>query len=438
MPATIAAIATGPAPGGIGIIRLSGPLALESARAVALDLPPAVEPRRAYLSRFSTRAGELLDEGVVLWFEAPHSYTGEDVAELHAHGSPRLLSLLLAEVLGDDRLRLAAPGEFSRRAYVNGRMDLARAEAVADLVGAASEAAARAAAAQLRGALSDRVQALRRPLLQLHADLEGVLSFPDEAEGAEEGTGARVRALAAEAAALAGAVGAGQLVRRGARVALYGPVNAGKSTLFNRLAGSPRALVHPEPGTTRDVLEAAVELGGLAVCWLDTAGLREAEGAVEALGVEQARRAVWSADLAVLLLPPDARPEEAGAWQAEAAPTPVLRVRGKADVPGPAPAEIAVSGKTGQGVERLQELVRARLLGEGVASGVVAASERQAGAIRQAAEILQRAAASVELSTLEVVSGELALALEALGQITGESATEALLDEVFRRFCVGK
>ncbi|HEY8210061.1 MAG TPA: tRNA uridine-5-carboxymethylaminomethyl(34) synthesis GTPase MnmE [Myxococcaceae bacterium] len=438
MPATIAAIATGPAPGGIGIIRLSGPLALEAARAVAPDLPGALEPRCACVSRFCARDGALLDEGLVLWFAAPHSYTGEEVVELHAHGSPRLLEALLREVLRDDRLRLAAPGEFSRRAYLNGRMDLARAEAVADLVAAESEAAARAAAASLRGALSERVQAVRRPLLELHADLEGVLNFPEEAEGEDEGAGTRVQALAREAAALAAAVGAGQLVRRGAKVALYGPVNAGKSTLFNRLVGTARALVHAEPGTTRDVLEATVELGGVAVCWQDTAGLRAAEGAVEAMGVEQARRAVRGADLAVLLVPPESSAEARRAWREEAGATPVLQVRGKADLPGPAQAELAVSGQTGAGVEQLQADVRRRLIGEGVASGVLAASERQAAAIRLAAEALQRAAAAVEASTLEVVSGELGMALDALGQVTGESATEALLDEVFRRFCVGK
>ena len=438
MQATIAAIATGPAPGGIGIIRLSGPLAVEAARAVAPDLPAELEARRAAFTRFAARDGTLLDEGLVLWFAAPHSYTGEEVVELHAHGSPRLLSLLLAEVLRDDRLRLAAPGEFSRRAYLNGRMDLARAEAVADLVAATSEAAARASAASLRGALSERVQALRRPLLELRADLEGVLNFPDEAEGAEDGSGPRVQALAKEAAVLAAAVGAGLLVRRGAKVAIYGPVNAGKSTLFNRLAGAGRALVHPEPGTTRDVLEATVELGGLAVCWQDTAGLREAAGAVEALGVEQARRAVRGADLAVLLVPPEAKPEARRAWVEEAGPTPVLQVRGKADLPGPAEAGLAVSGQTGAGVEALQEEVLRRLLGDGVASGVLAASERQAAAIRLAGEALQRAASAAEMSTLEVVSGELGMALDALGQVTGESAGEALLDEVFRRFCVGK
>lgn len=438
MSATIAAIATGPAPGGIGIIRLSGPLALEAARAVAPDLPPAPEPRRAYFTRFAFRDGSLLDEGLVLWFSAPRSYTGEQVVELQAHGSPRLLSVLLAEVLRDDRLRLAAPGEFTRRAYLNGRMDLARAEAVAELVSAESEAAALAAAASLRGALSDRVQALRRPLLELHADLEGALNFPDEAEGADDGAGPRVRALAQGAAALAREAGLGHLVRRTAKVALYGPVNAGKSTLFNRLVGSPRALVHPEPGTTRDVLEAFGQLGSWAVCWLDTAGLRVAEGAVEAMGVEQARRAVRGADLAVLLIPPDASPEDRRAWAAEAGPTPVLEVRGKADLAGPAEAELSASGQTGLGVERLQEAVRARLLGDRVPSALVAASERQVAAIRLASEALQRAAAAVEVSTLEVVSGELGAALDALGQVTGESASEALLDEVFRRFCVGK
>jgi tRNA modification GTPase len=433
---TIAAIATGPAAGGVGIVRLSGPLAVEASRPLAPDLPAGpLAPRHAYFTRFTDRRGGVLDEGLYLSFRAPASFTGEDVVELHAHGSPRLLSLLLAEVLADDRLRLAEPGEFSRRALLNGRTDLARAEAVADLVAAESEAAVRAAAAQLRGALSERVQALRRPLLELHADLEGALSFPDEADGAEEGAGARVEALKVRAEELVRAVGAGTLVRRGARVALFGPVNAGKSTLFNRLAGEARSLVDEEPGTTRDVLEARVELAGVGITWLDTAGLRSAAGRVEAMGVERARQAVRSADLAVLLVPPG---EGAESWMAEAGETPVLVVRGKADLPGGPDGALAVSGVTGQGVQALEQEVVRRLAGGGIGQGVLAASERQAAAVRRAAEALGRASLAVQVSTLEVVSGEIGAALDALGEVTGESAGEALLDEVFRRFCIGK
>lgn len=434
---TIAAIATGPVAGGVGILRLSGPLALEVSRPLAPDLPagpPA--PRHAYFTRFADRRGGVLDEGLYLFFQAPASFTGEDVVELQAHGSPRLLSLLLAEVLADERVRLAEPGEFSRRALLNGRTDLARAEAVADLVAAESEAAVRAAAAQLRGALSEQVQALRRPLLELHADLEGALNFPDEADGADEAGGTRVQALKAQAEALARAVRGGALVRRGAKVALFGPVNAGKSTLFNRLAGEARSLVDDEPGTTRDVLEARAEVGGVGITWLDTAGLRAPAGRVEAMGVERARQSVRSADLAVLLLPPE---ESAGPWAAEGGETPVLVVRGKADLlPDGTAGALAVSGTTGQGIRALEEAVLRRLTGAGIGQGVLAASERQAAAIRRAAEAIDRAARATAVSTLEVVSGEIGAALDALGEVTGESAGEALLDEIFRRFCIGK
>ncbi|WP_434301721.1 tRNA uridine-5-carboxymethylaminomethyl(34) synthesis GTPase MnmE [Corallococcus exiguus] len=446
---TIVALATAPAAGAVGILRVSGPAALEVGRRLAPGVPASPTPRHAYLASFVDAAGAVLDEGLFLYFQAPRSFTGEDVVELQAHGSPRLLRLLLTRALEDERVRPALPGEFTRRAFLNGRIDLTRAEAVADLVAADSEAAVRAAAAGLSGALAGRIRALETPLRELHADLEGVLNFPEEAEGADAEAGPRVTALRSAAEALRAEVGRGRLVRQGARVALYGPVNAGKSTLFNRLVGEARALVDDEPGTTRDALEARVEWDGLGVTLYDTAGLREAPGRVEALGIARTRELLAAVDLAVLVLPPGTSRDEASSWTREAGATPVLSVTGKCDVmleaqeehgsaalPSPAPPR--VSGLTGEGVEALRTSVLTRLWGGGTPSAVALVSERHADALRRTAEALGRAEAASRVSTLEVLSGEVGLALEALGEVSGTSVSEALLDTLFQRFCIGK
>ncbi|CAM4295873.1 tRNA uridine-5-carboxymethylaminomethyl(34) synthesis GTPase MnmE [Corallococcus exiguus] len=446
---TIVALVTAPASGAVGILRVSGPAALEVGRRLAPGVPASPTPRHVYLASFVDAAGAVLDEGLFLYFQAPRSFTGEDVVELQAHGSPRLLRLLLSRALEDERVRPALPGEFTRRAFLNGRIDLTRAEAVADLVAADSEAAVRAAAAGLSGALAERIRALETPLRELHADLEGVLNFPDEAEGADAEAGPRVTALRSAAEALRAEVGRGRLVRQGARVALYGPVNAGKSTLFNRLVGEARALVDDEPGTTRDALEARVEWDGLGVTLYDTAGLREAPGRVEALGIARTRELLAAVDLAVLVLPPGTSRDEASSWTREAGATPVLSVTGKCDVmleareehgsaalPSPAPPR--VSGLTGEGVEALRTSVLTWLWGGGTPSAVALVSERHADALRRTAEALGRAEAASRVSTLEVLSGEVGLALEALGEVSGTSVSEALLDTLFQRFCIGK
>ncbi len=439
---TIAALATAPAAGAVGILRLSGPAALEVGRKLAPGIPAEPTPRHAYLAAFVDAEGRTLDEGLFLYFRAPHSFTGEDVVELQAHGGPRLLRLLLGRVLEDERVRPARPGEFTRRAFLLGRLDLTRAEAVADLVAADSEAAVRAAAAGLSGALSARVRALEELLRALHADLEGVLNFPDEAEGADADAGTRVAALRAQAQAFLDEAGRGRLVRRGARVVLYGPVNAGKSTLFNRLVGEARALVDDEPGTTRDVLEARVEWEGLALTLLDTAGLRETPGRVEALGIARTREALAAADLAVLVQPPEVTASETEAWTREAGATPLLHVAGKCDVVSSTvsrePERLRVSGRTGEGVEALRTTVLSRLWGGGTPSAVALVSERHADALRRACEALSRAEQACRISTLEVVSGEVGLALEALGEVSGTHVSEALLDAIFQRFCIGK
>ena len=434
---TIAAIATGPAAGGIGIIRLSGPASLMAARRVARALPVVPVTRHAYFTRFTDSAGAVLDEGLTLYFAAPHSMTGEDVVELHAHGAPRLLSLLLAEVLREDGVRPATAGEFTRRAFLSGRIDLSRAEAVADLVAAESEAQVRAAAAQLSGELTSRLEAVSGPLLALQADLEGSLDFPEETEGADDVAAPRLEAGLSAVRELLADARRGALIRRGARVVLYGPVNAGKSTLFNALAGAARALVDAEPGTTRDILEARLELSGLAVTLVDTAGLREQAGRLEALGIGRTREALAGADLNVLVLPPEATAEQRAAWGHESEAARLLEVQGKSDLSAPTDQLLGVSGQTGAGLRELRELICARLGSVG-ASAVVATSERHLAVLEQVEAALVRAREALSVSTLEVVAGELGLALHSLAELTGQDASTALLDAIFQRFCIGK
>ncbi len=459
---TIAAIATGSSPGGIGIVRLSGPAALPAARSVATRLSSTPEPRRATLTDFVDATGAVLDQGLTLYFPGPHSFTGEDVVELHAHGSPRLLQLLLERVAAFPSVRLAEPGEFTRRAFVNGRLDLARAEAVADLVSAESEAAVRAAAAQLTGELSRRVEAIRAPLVELGADVEGVLQFPDEAEAAEVDAAGRFDAALGALKGLVQAGARGALLRRRRRIVLYGPVNAGKSTLFNALVGAERALVDTEPGTTRDVLEAVVDLDGVPVTLVDTAGLRDDAGRVERLGIERAREAVRGADLALLVIPPGATEDELRAWRFEADQRISVEVWAKADLRstwnGPAGsalpsgseglwsgeaggdggrAPLEVSARTGHGLGALREHLLSRL-GAGETEGALMTSERALAALRSALEALTRGRAALDVSTLEVAAGELQLALGALDGLTGQEASADVLDAIFRRFCIGK
>lgn len=448
---TIAAVATAPAAGGIGIIRISGPRAREVSRGIAPGLPVEPEPRRLLRTALTRRTGEVLDEGLAVFFPGPRSFTGEDVVELHAHGSPRLLALLERELLAHPDVRPAEPGEFTRRAVLHGRIDLTRAEGILAMVSAPSEAAVRAAAQLLTGRLAQVLEEIRAPFVALRADVEGVLNFPDESEGVELDLSPRIAALRGSLSALVNELSAGRLLGRRVRVVLFGPVNAGKSTLFNRLLGEERALVDAEPGTTRDVLEAQLELEGVGVVLMDVAGLRDQPGRIEALGIERARAALRSADLAVLVVPPDASEADVGAWRVEAGEVPVLEVGAKCDllVDGEArmggrsrstgtASRVPTSGKTGAGVTELKRELHGRLRELGAAEGRIYATERQADALRRSLASVERAQAAVDVSTLEVIAGELSLGMEALGEVTGENASAAVLDAIFQRFCIGK
>ena len=429
--ATIVAVATGPAAGGVGIVRLSGPLALRAAKSVIEKPVDSPAPRTAVMAAFTDANGAVVDYGLCIYFPAPHTYTGEDVVELHAHGAPRLLALLVSRLATVPGVRLAEAGEFTRRAYMNGRIDLARAEAVADLVAADSLLGLQAAAAQLNGALSRRVESVRAALLALHTDLEAALNFPEEADDAEGDVATRINGVLAPVRELAASVQQGALARRGAKVVLFGPVNAGKSTLFNAWAGDERALVDAEPGTTRDALEAQLEWDGLKVTLVDTAGLRDSPGRLEQRGIERTQAALTQADAVVLLVPPGSHDEELARWRSQVTGKPLLEVRSKADLAN-APG-LAVSALTGVGVESLKQRVR-ELLTLGVAAAVTVSSLRHQEALGRALTALERALTASRSSTLEVVAGEVGLASAALGEVVGADVSTELLDAIFEKF----
>lgn len=431
--ATIIAIATAPGRGAIGVIRVSGPRAMAVLHRLAPGLSPA--PRVATLSTLRVD-GAVVDQALVLFFPGPRSFTGEDVVELHTHGAPRLLNLVVQAALQEPEVRLAEPGEFTRRALMNDRVDLTRAEAIIDLVEARSEAEVKSAAARLEGALARVLDELYQPLLQLSAELEGTLDFPDDAEDVASCAPVLARCLEGARGLEASARAATQ-ARQGGLVVLYGPVNAGKSTLFNRLVGAARALVDDEPGTTRDALEATVEVGGQLVTLVDTAGFRDGAGRLEAMGIERTRQMLREADVAVLLRPPDAGADGLESWRAEVPDERRLEVTGKADLVETAAAGVpAVSGLKGTGVERLLALISARL---GTFDGeALVAGARHLEALIRVREALERAQEALGGSTVEVVAGEVSLALSALGDVMGLDVSQARLDALFARFCIGK
>ena len=435
----IVAPATPPGVSALAIVRLSGPpgAAVAVARAVAPALPRVPAPRRAVFSRFIDADGRPLDEGVALPFAAPRSATGEEVVELFCHGSPAIVAGLL-EAARRAGARPAAPGEFTRRALANGKVDLAGAEGIALLVGAESRGAARRALGLVEGELSRRVAEVRETLLTLLAEVEASLDFAEDAGEPERP--AREAALAREAAALdafASAARATSGRERLPAVAIAGRPNAGKSTLFNALFGSDRAIVTAVPGTTRDAVAETVEFGDLRVRLVDTAGLREAADEPERLGVEAARRAAGEADVVLLLLDGSQPAGAADAAARDALGGKAILVRTKADLPqdgnGP-PADVAVSARTGEGLEALKALLVRRLSRTEAGEGLLVLDRHRDALERTAAAVRAAAAAPAD----ELVAAALRDALNALGEITGETATAELLDRIFSTFCIGK
>jgi len=498
----IVAIATAPGRGAVGIVRVSG-RGLAPLVSVLCGRLPA--PRHARYGPFLAADGGPIDQGLALWFPAPHSYTGEDVLELQAHGGPVLLQLLLARCLeaaaepdpvtGRPRLpglRLADPGEFTQRAFLNDKLDLAQAEAVADLIDASTEAAARSAGRSLAGAFSREVDALARRIVHLRMLVEATLDFPEEEIDFLERADARgqLAAIAAAVAAVQAQARQGALLREGMQVVLAGQPNVGKSSLLNALAGAELAIVTPIPGTTRDKVSQTIQIDGVPVHVVDTAGLRtdaEAGDEVERIGIARSWSAIAEAD-AVIFLHDLGRRGEPAYEAAEAAIAErlaasgvqqLLHVHNKADAvdeavrqrwstdpgqgalgaqarqaaPGPdddtlgpwaveqsGDGQVALSARTGAGLERLRRSLLARAGWQALPEGVFIARRRHVQALAECAAHLEEAQALVRepAAGLELLAEELRLAHRALEAITGAFTNEDLLGEIFSRFCIGK
>jgi len=428
---TIFALSSGGLPSGVAVVRVSGPGAGPALVRLAGRLP---SPRRASLRLLKGADGAPLDRGLVLFLPGPGSATGEDMAEFHVHGGRAVVEALARALLGVPGLRPAKAGEFTRRAFANGRLDLTEVEGLADLVEAETEGQRRQALAQAEGALARRAGAWREAVIELRAEVEARLDFADEDEVEEALPEGFVDALAALArdveAALAGA-GRGMRLREGVRVALLGPPNAGKSTLLNALARREVAIVAEEPGTTRDVLEAALSLEGVPLILQDTAGLRETASIAERMGVERALERARAADLVLWVSEGAAEPppENLGA--------PAWRIASKADLVPPAPDAYAVAAPTGAGLDRLEEALARFAASVAAPSGDAALSRpRQQAAVAALGLALARAAQPG--APLELVAEALREASDAIGRLTGRIDVEDVLDRLFAGFCIGK
>lgn len=435
---TIAAVATAAGRGGIGVVRISGP---GVPRIMEAMLGGPVPPRRAVLRRFLDGRGEPLDQGIALFFPAPCSFTGEDVLELQGHGGPVVLDLVLERVL-ELGARAARPGEFSERAFLNGRLDLAQAEAVADLVEADSPAAARAAMRALQGVFSEEVQRCVEGVTDLRVYLEAALDFPEEEIDflADPELVRRLQDLEGGIAELLGRAREGVRLREGLQVVLCGAPNAGKSTLLNRLGREELAITSQVPGTTRDVLRADLHIAGVPVRLVDTAGLRDSPDPVEREGVRRAREAIARADVVVWLLDPTSPTSPEPPPVAEGAR--LVRVWNKRDLAAPPvrwrePGDLEISARTGAGVEALESVIRQAAGVGGAGQGVFLARRRHLDALRRAREALRRAREALATGP-ELAAEELRLAQDVLGEITGRVTTEDLLGRIFSSFCIGK
>lgn len=446
--APIAAIATAPGRGGIGVVRISG---ADLSGLVRRLFQRDLTPRHAHYLPFKTVDGELLDEGIAIYFRAPHSYTGEDVLELQGHGGPAVLRRVLDSCLVAGRdlgVRLAEPGEFTRRAFLNDRMDLAQAEAVADLIEASSVAAARGAMASLSGEFSGRVNDLSDRIIHLRMLVEATLDFPEEEIDFLEKYQARptLDTLAGDLSALIAQARQGVILREGLHVVLAGQPNVGKSSLLNALAGDDIAIVTPIAGTTRDKVVQEIHIDGVPLHIVDTAGLRETEDTVESIGIARTWQEIERADVILHLQDATQPGDELDAQITARLPprTPVLKVFNKVDLllePFTAgPGELGISAKRGAGLDSLRaELLQIAGWNPGAESPWLA-RERHLHALQEAAEHLELAAAhaSQDDRVLDLFAEELRLAHDSLSSITGKFTSDDLLGEIFSSFCIGK
>ena len=430
----IAAIATPPGRGAIGIVRVSGPDLRPLAQALLGQVP---KPRQAVLASFRDADGTALDTGIALFFPAPGSATGEDVLELHGHGGPIVLRMLLERACAAGA-RLARPGEFTERAFLNDKMDLAQAEAVADLIDSASRGAARSALRSLSGAFSRRVASVDERLLAARVHVEAAIDFPEEEVDflADEALARRLADIDQALAAMLADGRQGQVLRDGLDVVIAGRPNVGKSSLMNRLLAEDRAIVTDIPGTTRDVLAADVELDGVAVRLKDTAGLRAGAEPVERIGVARAREAIDSADLVLAVQ------EEDGEAVPLAADARRLVVKNKVDLSGRpagrnAAGELLVSALTGAGFDALRAAIVA-VAGVAPGEGTYLARHRHLTALGAAKQSVCRSRQRLAEGRGELAAEELRAAQQQLGEVVGTTTSDELLGEIFSAFCIGK
>ena len=467
----IAAIATAPGRGAVGIVRVSGHGLAPFVQAL---LGRALRPREAHYLPFPDAQGQPIDRGLALFFPAPHSYTGEDVLELQAHGGPVVLQLLLARCLEAAQgtagaagtaasvlphLRLAAPGEFTERAFLNGKIDLAQAEAIADLIDASTAAAARSAGRSLSGAFSEEIHGLRDALVHLRMLVEATLAFPEEEIDFLRKADARgqLSKLQHMLATVMQRAQQGALLREGIKAVIAGQPNAGKSSLLNALAGAELAIVTPIAGTTRDKVQQTIQIEGVPLHVIDTAGLRDSSDEVEKIGIARAWEEIAAADAVLFLhdLTRQSQPDYVAAdaaiahTLAERLPpgVPVIDVWNKTDAapgvqPGSAPGHEAVrlSARTGEGLDTLRRLLLEAAGWQPAAEGLYIARARHTEALRAVDAHLMEAAAQLESSVpaLDLLAEELRLAQNALGAITGEFGADDLLGVIFSSFCIGK
>lgn len=446
-PDTIAAIASAPGRGAIGVIRVSGPGVPRVAQEVLGFLPM---PRQAQVSNFHGSGGEPLDRGLALYFPAPASYTGEHVLELQGHGGLLIMDLLLQRLL-ELGCRMAKPGEFSERAFLNGKIDIAQAEAIADLIDAGTTAAARAAVRSMQGEFSARINALQAQITELRTLVEAAIDFPDEELEFLPGSvlGRRLADISSSFESIAAAARQGALLREGLNVVIAGRPNAGKSSLLNNLVGDEIAIVTDQPGTTRDVLRQHVHLDGLPLNLIDTAGLRATIDVIEAEGVRRALNEVDRADRVLYIL--DAAAAAPLDWRAELQElppgVPVTLVFNKIDLSGAAPRadesldppQVFLSAKTGEGLDLLRAHLKTRAGYVSGESGALSARRRHLDALRRARACVVQAADTLRTTrAFELFAEELRRAQLALGEITGEFTSDDLLGEIFSSFCIGK
>ena len=440
-PDTICAIATAAGAAGIGVVRVSGPAVAAVAGQVIGELP---EPRRAELRTFRSGSGERLDQGLVLYFPGPDSFTGEDVLELHGHGGPVVLGLLMEALLAAG-CRQARPGEFSERAYLNDKLDLVQAEAIADLIDSSSAASVRAANRSLTGEFSRRIHALLQKLVTLRVHVESAIDFPEEEIDflADRVIADQHRAILDELDELQNSARQGQLLRDGIRLAIVGRPNAGKSSLLNALAGAEHAIVTDIPGTTRDVLRTQILIHGIPVHLADTAGLRDTDDVVEAEGVRRAQAEMSDSDLVLQVVDLTRHSQHDPESLEMPDGVPSLLVYNKADIEAAKampsdPDALVVSALTGEGLDGLRDRIAAMAgMGE-QADGQFSARRRHLDALRRVRQHVDAASGHLTSGDGELVAEELRQAQTALSEITGEFSSDQLLGEIFSSFCIGK